>query len=242
MELVAQADVTPERLVLLCGWYFVFLFSTVLHEGAHALAAWKLGDPTAYYGGQVTLNPLPHIERAPFGTVVVPLVSYLWFGWMMGWAHAPYDPRWALRYPQRAALMALAGPMANLLLAALAFVILRVGLVQGFFAVPEFGDQRLDQWVVAKDEGLAVGAARLASILFTLNLILLIFNLLPFPPLDGSAILQFGMRRETAARYQEYLRHPVFPLVGLLIAWKAFPPVLGAVLGYTLPWLYGSEF
>jgi Zn-dependent protease len=241
MDLFAQQlDVTPERLVLLLGWYFVFLFSTLLHEAAHALAAWKLGDPTAYYGGQVSLNPLPHIERAPFGTVVVPIISFLWFGWIMGWASAPYDPYWALKYPRRAALMAMAGPAANLLLAAVALVVLRLGLSYGFFAIPDVGDRNFDQWVVAQDEGLAVGAARLVSILFTLNLILLIFNLFPFPPLDGSAILQLGMRRETAARYQEFLRHPAVPLVGLLIAWRAFPTVLIAVLRFVRPWLYGG--
>jgi Zn-dependent protease len=241
MELFAQQlDVTPERLVLLAGWYFVFLFSTVLHEAAHALAAWKLGDPTAYYGGQVSLNPLPHIERAPFGTVVVPLFSFLWFGWMMGWASAPYDPYWALRYPRRAALMALAGPAANLLLAAIALLILRVGLGTEIFAVPGFAERHFDQWVVAKEEGIAVGAARLVSIVFTLNLVLLLFNLFPFPPLDGSAILQLTMRRETAARYQEFLRHPAVPLVGLLIAIKAFPPVFFAVLRHVQSWLYGG--
>jgi Zn-dependent protease len=239
MVLLAQFDFTPERLVLLAGWYFVFLFSTVLHEAAHALAAWKLGDPTAYYGGQVSLNPLPHIERAPFGTILVPLVSFVWFGWMMGWASAPYDPYWALRYPRRAALMALAGPTANLLLAAVALVILRIGLGAEVFAVPEPGDWSFDQWVVARNDGIAVGAARLVSILCTLNLVLLLFNLFPFPPLDGSAILQLTMRRETAARYQEFLRHPAVPLVGLLIAIKAFPTVFYAVLRPIQSWLYG---
>ena len=57
-------------------WYVAFLFSLTVHEAAHALVALKLGDPTAYEGGQVTLNPLPHIKREPFGTVVVPLLSF----------------------------------------------------------------------------------------------------------------------------------------------------------------------
>jgi Zn-dependent protease len=136
--------------------------------------------------------------------------------------------------------MALAGPTANLLLAAVALVMLRIGLGAEVFAVPEPGDWSFDQWVVARNDGIAVGAARLVSILCTLNLVLLLFNLFPFPPLDGSAILQLTMRRETAARYQEFLRHPAVPLVGLLIAIKAFPPVFYAVLRPIQSWLYGA--
>ena len=91
-------------------WYVAFLFSLTVHEASHALAALKLGDPTAYRGGQVTLNPLPHMRREPFGTIVVPALSYIFAGWMMGWASAPYDPVWADRHPRRAGWMALAGP------------------------------------------------------------------------------------------------------------------------------------
>ena len=79
-------ELTPDILILGVLWYVVFLFSATCHEAAHAFAAWRLGDPTAYNSGQVTLNPLPHIQREPFGTVVVPILSYLWMGWAVGWA------------------------------------------------------------------------------------------------------------------------------------------------------------
>lgn len=82
------------------AWYIVFLFSTTVHEAAHALVALKLGDDTAHRGGQVTLDPTPHVRREPFGMVVVPLLSYFLGGWMVGWASAPYDPEWARRYPR----------------------------------------------------------------------------------------------------------------------------------------------
>src|SRR5688572_11626243 len=98
------------------AWYGVFLFSTVIHEASHALASLKLGDDTAHRGGQVSLDPIPHISREPFGLVVVPLLSYILGGWMMGWASAPYDPHWAHKYPRRTGLMALAGPVSNLCL------------------------------------------------------------------------------------------------------------------------------
>jgi len=79
----------PQFLILGLIWYIVFLFSTTCHEGAHALAAKWGGDPTASHGGQVSLNPLPHIRREPLGTVVVPIVSYFWMHWMIGWGQRP---------------------------------------------------------------------------------------------------------------------------------------------------------
>ena len=81
--------IAAETIALGFIWYVVFLFSTTCHEGAHALVAKLGGDPTAFYGGQVTLNPLPHIRREPLGTVVVPILSYLFSEWMIGWASAP---------------------------------------------------------------------------------------------------------------------------------------------------------
>src|SRR3954469_18963270 len=73
-------------------FFAVFLFSTTLHEAAHAWAALKGGDPTAYHGGQVSLDPLPHIRREPLGMLVLPLLTALTTGWPMGFASAPYDP------------------------------------------------------------------------------------------------------------------------------------------------------
>ena len=69
-----------------------FLFSTTVHEAMHALVAWKLGDPTAYNGGQVSLSPIPHIKREPIGMLVLPLLTAMTQGWAIGWASAPYDP------------------------------------------------------------------------------------------------------------------------------------------------------
>ena len=100
--------------------YVIFLFSTVCHEASHALAAKLGGDDTAAQAGQVSLDPLPHVQREPFGMVIVPLICLATSGGIIGWASAPYDPYWATRYPRRAGLMALAGPLANLALAFLA--------------------------------------------------------------------------------------------------------------------------
>lgn len=231
-------DLSPDLLVLCAAWYVVFVFSTTLHEGAHALAAMRMGDPTAYLGGQVSLNPAPHIQREPFGMVVVPLLSFFLMGgqWMIGWASAPYDPRWAERYPKRSAWMAAAGPAANLALVLLAGVLMRLGLASGFFTRPE----RLSfSGLVAGSGGAgSEGAALVLSILFLLNLVLFLFNLLPLPPMDGSAVVQLFLSDSAARSYQAFLRQPMWALVGLVLAWRFFPTVFGPVLSFALGLLY----
>ena len=129
----------PDNINLFDGaaWYLVFLFSTTLHEASHALVALKLGDDTAHRGGQVTLDPTPHIKREPLGMVIVPILSFLFSGWMIGWASAPYDPSWANRHPQRAAWMAIAGPASNFLLMLTAALLIHLGMMIGWFEAPE---------------------------------------------------------------------------------------------------------
>jgi len=119
------------------AFYAVFVFAVTVHEAAHALAAMMGGDLTAYNGGQVSIDPIPHMKREPFGMVIMPLLGVFSYGWPIGWASTPYDPRWEQRYPRRAAWMAAAGPGANLLLALLALILLRLGLATGIFAAPE---------------------------------------------------------------------------------------------------------
>lgn len=210
-------DLDPDMLRLGIAWYAIFVVSTTLHEAAHALAAWKLGDSTAYYGGQVTLNPMPHIAREPVGMVAIPIISFLMTGWMFGFASAPYDPYWAQRYPRRAALMALAGPAANLALLILAAIMVRIGLMMNVFHSPQrIGFTTL---TVAFEEGTATSVATLVSILFTLNLVLFVFNLLPVPPLDGSGALPLIMPERMVEQYMHTLRQPGFAMMGLLVAW-----------------------
>src|SRR6187431_1047461 len=143
-------------------WYVVFLFSTTFHEAAHSLVAYWGGDRTAYEGGQVSLDPLPHIRREPFGLVVFPILSFFLWGWMIGWASAPYDPEWARRAPKKYAAMSFAGPAANLLLGAIAFVLIRVGLGAGWFELSA-GGFRLDGLVTAASPEGARGAAGAAA-------------------------------------------------------------------------------
>ncbi|HEX5719825.1 MAG TPA: site-2 protease family protein [Thermoanaerobaculia bacterium] len=227
---------TPDILVLGLTWFVVFLFSTTLHEAGHAFAAYKLGDPTAYEGGQVSLNPLPHIQREPLGMVLVPLITFAANQWMMGWASAPYDPLWAHRYPKRAAIMALAGPAGNLILVLISGTILRLGLTSGVYVPVQPQFERLVG--AAVPGGLAEASVVPLSIFFFLNLLLFFFNLLPLPPLDGSAVLPAFMSNETAARYNTFLHQPMISLLGLLLAWRVFPYVFYPIMNFVLQILY----
>lgn len=228
-------NLTPEMLALGAVWYIVFLFSTTCHEAAHAWAAKLGGDPTAALGGQASLNPLPHIQREPLGTVVVPMASYLLGGWMIGWASAPYDPLWAERHPRRAGLMALAGPGANLALVLVAALGLRAGLLTGAFSAPPRAT--FTQVVAATEPGTWAAVATLASVLFTLNLLLFLLNLLPVPPLDGATGVTLLMSEGAGRRFRDFTRQ--WGMAGLLLAWfffwRLFDPVFTLALNLLHP-------
>jgi Zn-dependent protease len=218
-------------------WYVVFLFSTTCHEAAHALAAKLGGDLTAARGGQVSLDPIPHIRREPFGMVIFPILSYVAGGWMMGWASAPYDPFWAQRYPKRAAWMSLAGPAANLSLAIVAAILIRVGMMTGFLTRPQFFN--FAHIVSGSGSEASQAAAALLSILFSLNLLLGVFNLLPLPPLDGFGAVGVLLPESGARRFQIFgMQIRRFSLLGLLIAWRVFDPLFFPIFGIALRALF----
>jgi len=217
-------------------WYIVFLFSTTCHEGAHALAAKIGGDPTAFHGGQVSLNPIPHIRRSPFGMVIVPILTYLYGHWMIGWANAPYDPDWQRRYPRRAAWMALAGPAANFSLVILSAVAIRVGIAMHYFHVPESAN--FTHVTEASDPGVAGFAATFLSVLFVLNLVLGTFNLLPAPPLDGNTGITLLMSDEMALRFLDWTHNQGMGMLGLIVAWVLYGKIFGYIFRASLMVLY----
>ncbi len=233
--------ITPEFLALGLIWYIVFLFSTTCHEGAHALVAYLGGDPTAFQGGQVSLNPLPHIRREPVGLVVVPILSYLTAHWMIGWASAPFNPSWQQQHPRRAAWMALAGPAANFVLVIAAALAVHLGLTLGFFRMPDsIGFTHVAE---ATAPGMAGLAATFVSILFVLNLLLGTFNLLPVPPLDGSTAITVLMSDRAAVRFLAWTRSQGLGMAGLLLAWVLYGRIFGAIFRFALAALYpGSHW
>lgn len=198
-------------------WYGAFLIAIVFHEASHAWLAMLGGDRTAYVGGQVTLNPLPHIRREPFGTVILPLVGLLLLRppFPIGYAHTPIDALWAHRHPKRAALMSAAGPVANLLLAGIAFLALKA-LIASDVAMFNWAP-RLDLVVKPSDEATSGGIyalCKMASVFLFLNLLLAVLNVLPVPPLDGAGVVEGLFPRALGGVY-EYVRSQ--PMLQILI-------------------------
>jgi len=162
----------------------VLLLAVSAHEAAHAWVSYKYGDDTAYLLGRVTLNPVKHID--PIGTLLLPILSFI-FGAvggalgsipLIGWGKpTPVNPRNWTKYKQANVMVSIAGILANLLIAVIAFTIFK--LLLGYGILP-FESLR---------EGFGKILGTLFLYLIFLNLSLAIFNLLPFPPLDGSKVL-----------------------------------------------------
>ncbi|HYL86208.1 MAG TPA: site-2 protease family protein [Candidatus Angelobacter sp.] len=217
---------SPEMLALGFVWYVVFLFSTTCHEAAHGLAAKLGGDETASLGGQVTLNPVPHIQREPWGMVIIPILMLVLNGSIIGWASAPYDPHWERRHPRRAAWMALAGPATNYTLMLLAAIALRIARSQGWLHSDPHPDFALN----------------LLGAMFSLNLLLGTFNLLPVPPLDGSTGIMLFMGETRAQRYLDWLRGNSYGILGLVVAIFVFRYAYGPIETFATRVLLYSHF
>jgi Zn-dependent protease len=204
-------------------WFVTLIISLTVHEAAHALFALWGGDRTAYYAGQVTLNPIPHMRREPFGMIVLPLLSlYLSNGGMcLGFAHAPIDPIWAYHNPKKAALMSAAGPLANVLLAAIAFAVL---------------------WFIGRPdpESSAEHVRKIAGTFLVLNVLLTVFNLIPLQPLDGAGVVS-GLYRPARKFYDAISRIPYSGIIIMILLFqgigKLFWPVFNTVNGW-LPYRY----
>lgn len=194
-----------ELLGLALFFYVAFLFSTVCHEAAHALVAKWGGDETAYRNGQVTLSPVPHIQQEPFGLGILPLISLaLNLGGqgmgVIGFASAPFDPFWAVRNPRKAAWMALAGPAANLILCALSFAGLKLGLSLGLF---QFAAEPTLYQILRGSGEVSDAAAVFLGVMAFENLLLACWNLLPIPPMDGFSTALFFLPEDKVPGFLE---------------------------------------
>jgi Zn-dependent protease len=188
----------------------LLVLSLVLHEVAHGWVAYRFGDTTARDQGRLTLNPLAHID--PFMTILLPVVLYLTVGFIFGGAKPVPVNFHNLRKPYpHMALVALAGPATNFLLAVLGFLVLKVMVVElGLWEMSMLGPKVL-----------------LASIFF--NLLLAAFNLLPVPPLDGSRIMAWLLPQGLRAPYARLERFGLI-LVFVLIMLPGFHGFLGSTM------------
>jgi Zn-dependent protease len=201
------------RLLMTAGVFVlmiaVFLFSIVFHEVSHGYVAYRLGDPTAKESGRLTLNPLKHLD--PMGVIFfVAMIALFHIG--IGWAKpVPIDPRY-FRHPRRDILLvSIAGPGANFVLAVLGFALFYV-------------------WRIARAP--LPGVADILELLVVINMLLMVFNLIPIPPLDGSRVLTMISPR-TFGRFVASLEPYGFLIIVLLFFVK-MPQTGESVLTYVL--------
>lgn len=183
----------------------VLLFSVIAHEYAHGYAALKQGDTTALMLGRLTWNPAKHID--PFMTVLLPAVLYFASGgtMMLGGAKpVPVNPRNYRNFKRGDIIVSLAGVIVNFLIA--------LGCVVLFIGIGLIGRS-----LQSAETGLGIAQAMMV-IGVRLNLLLLAFNLIPIPPLDGSHVLKYLLPPAWAARYEQFGRFGILVLILLLYA------------------------
>ena len=218
----------PLEVMLVVCQVIVLIFAFSVHEASHAYAAYKLGDPTAYMLGRVTLNPIKHID--PWGSVVMPLLALVYHFPLLGWAKpCPVTIR-NFRHAKRDDIITtFAGPASNLAMAIIALVLLLIfkhTSALGLHAIhvamalgAGFGDQ--------VDTSELPAMFPLALLLYygiLTNLLLFVFNLIPIPPLDGSRIIRYFLPYKVEQLYEQIGGY------GMILIFFIARPVLGIFL------------
>lgn len=196
-----------------------FLITIAVHEAAHAYTADRLGDPTPKLMGRLTLNPLAHIDI--YGTVIIPILLMIMGAPVIGWAKpVPIDP-YNLANPKKdSALIAFAGPLANIILATILAIILR--LTGG---------------------GISIASTAIYA-LITFNVTIAVFNLIPIHPLDGGKVLVGLLPKENAHEIDSFLSRfgymilifLIFPIFGgRSLVSAVISPIINIILNLLLP-------
>ncbi len=191
LYLLFRRDILTEDKVI----FFAVLFpSVIVHEVSHGALALVFGDDTAKKAGRLTLNPLPHID--PFGTIILPALLLITTGTAFGWAKpVPIEPR-RLRHPRnQTVLVSLVGPAVNIAIAVAAALIIRA-------------------FQVHPDDSLAIRVVFVAGIV---NVVLAAFNLIPIPPLDGSAVVERALPDRLWPGYLRIRQYSMFILLALVL-------------------------
>ena len=206
-------------MALIVFFIAVVIFSAIIHEYAHGWVAYKLGDKTAQLAGRLTLNPIPHLD--PIGSILLPfLLVFSGSPFVLGWAKpVPYNP-YNLSDPKYGDLkVALGGPGSNFLVAVF------FGLLARFMAVPALLKTELingllqgnfDFILNQMSGSLLVSVFIMSLAICFINLILMFFNLIPIPPLDGSKILMTFLPADWQIKFRQIEPFGIFIVLALL--------------------------
>lgn len=190
---------TPNISVETILWLVLLIPSITIHEFAHGYAAYRLGDPTAKNAGRLTLNPIKSID--PFGSVILPLLMAVTGGPIFGYAKpVPYNPMYFKNLRKGEIITGFAGPASN-------FGLALVGAALAWVAIPAFA--------VSPSFGQALYL--IGSTLATTNLVLMFFNLIPIPPLDGSSIVPIFLSDAGVRKWYEMQRYAMVFLFAILL-------------------------
>lgn len=202
-----------QRLQMMSLQLVPFFMAIVFHEFGHGWMAKKWGDNTAYDSGRLTLNPVPHID--PIGTLLIPIMNMVTgIPLLFGWAKpVPINPSRFRKYRPGLFWVALAGPGANVLLAAISALV--------FAALYKFAP---------KDFFLSEPLTNMAMIGVQINFALAIFNLLPLPPLDGGRIIESQLSYNAAQKFSMLQQYSFFILLALL--WTGALRIFSAPIMY----------
>jgi len=187
------------------------LFAITVHEVAHGWVASKFGDQTAKLMGRLTLNPIKHID--PIGTILIPIILLSLGGFIFGWAKpVPVDWR-NLRNPKRdMAWVAAAGPGANLIMVCIWAVLAKIIFLSG-----------------GQSQGPLLALAEMCNAGIMINAFLMILNLFPVPPLDGSRVMSALLPPAMAYKYNQLERYGLVIILVLLVTgvlWKILAPII----------------
>lgn len=210
--------------------YIVFIISASTHEYAHARTAFIFGDRTAMRAGRLTLNPLAHIDI--LGSVVLPLIAAVTGIPVIGWMKAvPVNPYNFNNFERDQALVSFAGPFANLVMASAAFIIMKILTFStgGTFVIYKIMSM-LSQNPNALTNILLNALPIILTMIFMfymINIMLMFFNLLPFPPLDGGWILRFFLSPKGKDTYDK-----IYPYGFLILYALLFFGILRTILAF----------
>jgi len=203
----------------------VLLFSIIIHEIAHGYMAYLRGDDTAKVAGRLTLNPIPHID--PIGSIVLPVAFLLIQSPVLfGWAKPVPISYYKLRNPKTdIPLVSFAGPLANILLAVVSGLIIRTVKMSP-----------------SLDQGIGASAVSFFYIMIVVNVVLLVINLIPIPPLDGSKVITYFMPREMAERYLSLNSYMGFVILFILIWSGVIGRIIYPIINFCVVALSGMSF